>query len=643
MKCKKKVKRGIMLTSIKRMFIILFLLFISIVLFEVIFKWRLFIVSFNQELLTTLIFSLSYALMLFFFLVFFQPKTMKKMMFTIMVVLTLLYLNQDIYHTIVENFYSVQVAGDFSLGLSFIGDAFLALRLHHLLYFIPLISTLVINRLFPMIYDGNHFILKMPLVILLLSVLVFNIATTRIDSTRDTSLSDYAYSERDLYEYVYNAQLTIKNFGLLTYTQRDFLNAFRTPPLFISEYDVLIKDYLSNQPLHASNAYTGLFEDKNLILIMAESFDFMAIHETLTPTLYMLKEEHAYFENYYSPLYYRSTADTEFMTQTGLFPNKNVTLSMSSYMDNTFPYTLPRLFGALGYASFSYHNYIDYFYPRREFHTKTLGYDVYKNASDFGLLEEHSGNGIIFNHQWQRDTDLITMSIDDFIDEDAFFVNYITVSQHFQYNHNHEVAALHIDQVRDYIEETNAVIPEVIQYYLATAIELDLAVKTLMDTLDAHDKLEDTIIMIFGDHYAYGIDEQVIWDYDTHKEDQSASDLHNVPMMIYDFDQQLSNMFSEYMSSIDLLPTIANLFDLNMNYQYVFGRDVFSENNHIIVFPDLSFVSKDFEFYALTETYRIYNDIYTDDELNGLSSLFITKYRYNILILDNDYFKEDDT
>jgi hypothetical protein len=59
-------------------------------------------------------------------------------------------------------------------------------------------------------------------------------------------------------------------------------------------------------------------------------------------------------------------------------------------------------------------------------------------------------------------------------------------------------------------------------------------------------------------------------------------------------------------------------------------------------FPDLSFVSKDFEYDALTESYRILNETYTSDELSALSSIFITKYRYNILILDNDYFKEDD-
>ncbi|MGB1097372.1 MAG: hypothetical protein ACPG2Y_02100, partial [Acholeplasmataceae bacterium] len=291
-----------MFTSIRRMTSIWFILFSSIVLFEVIFKWRLFSFKGFDDVLTIILFSFAYSLMFFFIIVFFQPKTMKRIMLGIIIFLTILYFNQDIYHTIVENFYSVQIAGDFSLGLSFIGDALLALRLHHLLYIIPVIILVITNKLFPTLYDGNHFILKMPLVILLLAFFIFNIATSRIDATRDTSLTDYAYSDRDLYEYVYNAQLTIKQFGLLTYTQRDIINAFRTPPLFISEYEVLIQDYLNNQDNHVNNDFTNLYENKNFILIMAESFDYMAIHETLTPTLFRLKQDYSSLENYYSPL-----------------------------------------------------------------------------------------------------------------------------------------------------------------------------------------------------------------------------------------------------------------------------------------------------------------------------------------------------
>ncbi len=149
------------------------------------------------------------------------------------------------------------------------------------------------------------------------------------------------------------------------------------------------------------------------------------------------------------------------------------------------------------------------------------------------------------------------------------------MSQHFQYNDSHEVATLHIDTVRDYIASSGEEIPEVMQYYLATAIELDLALQSLMDTLEANNKLDDTVIMIYGDHYAYGMDESVIWQYDSYKEDNNTIDLHNVPMMIFDQDKSLPLTVSNYMSSIDIMPTVANLFGLTMNYKYVFGKDIF--------------------------------------------------------------------
>ena len=48
-------------------------------------------------------------------------------------------------------------------------------------------------------------------------------------------------------------------------------------------------------------------------------------------------------------------------------------------------------------------------------------------------------------------------------------------------------------------------------------MELDLSVKTLMDKLDEADKLEETAIIIYGDHYAYAINEEDIWAYDNSK------------------------------------------------------------------------------------------------------------------------------
>jgi lipoteichoic acid synthase len=624
-----------------RMSLLLLVLAFSIVFLELSFKSSILIVNFNQEFIFLILFSLGYSLIILFFLMFFKPSTIRILVIILISIISMLFLLQDIYHSIVENFYSIQIAGDFTLGLSFVGDAFLALRFKHLLYLVPIIIVLLLNRYYPHMYKSDYRYLKQPLFVLIAAAFFINTATNQIDDTYQSGNISYIYSEKDLYDYVYDSQKTVKTFGLLTYVQRDIMNLFRTSPLRTNEYLVLLEDFISQRPRHQINAFSNILKNKNFIMIMAESFDTYAIHEVLTPNLYQMKTE-ASFNNYYSPLYYRSTADTEFMSQLSLFPNKNVTLSMEAYKDNTFTNTLPRLFEQQGYKTFSYHNYIDYFYPRAYFHTNTLGFQVYKGASALGLLDEVPKGSLIFNHIWQRDSDLITLTVDEFINEDKFFVNYITVSGHFNYNSDHEVVPFHIEALDLYLEETNTTLPNDIYYYLATAMELDFAIGLLKEALAEKNKLDDTIIMIYGDHYAYAIDEEVIWDYDTIKKDDDIFELHKVPLIFHAPNTKLQSSFNRYMSSIDILPTISNLFGLNLNYQHVFGVDVFSTRDAIVKFPNLSFISQDFYYNSLTDVYRIENDDITLDELKFLEQQLITNYRYNNLFLEYDYLKNRD-
>jgi phosphoglycerol transferase MdoB-like AlkP superfamily enzyme len=626
--------------SLKRMFLLWTLLFLSIVYFEIVFKISLLIVNFNDEMVFVLGFSFVYSLFILFFLLFFKPLTIKRFVFVIILALTFIFLMQDVYHTVVENFYSIQIAGDFSLGLSFIGDAFLALRFRHIFYIIPLIFLIIINIKFKNFYDADYMFLKQPLIILSLSMITFFFVQNLINDNRIEDGITIMFTDKDLYDYVYDTQLTVKSFGLITYVYRDIVNVFKTEPLRETEYNVLIEDFLSNRPTHEENMYSGALSGKNLILIMAESFDTYAIHPDLTPTLYALKENHTSFTNYYSPLYYRSTADTEWMTQNSLYPNKNVTLTMEAYLENTLPNTLPNLFESIGYETFSYHNYIDYFYPRTEVHLNLFGYNTFKGAEALGLLSEVSDGSILFDHVWQRDLDLINLSVDDYLDQEHFFVNYVTVSGHFNYNDEHEVAQYHTEALQTYLNDNDLELPDDIFYYMATAMELDLAVETLMNHLSEANKLDDTVIMIYGDHYAYAINEQTIWDYDTIKTDGDAQDLHNVPMLMYAPNTLLAGEYDTYMSSLDIMPTIANLFDLPMFYQFAFGVDVFDETLHLVKFADMSYRSKSFNYDALTETYEFFDDLYTPADLFEMSQQIINDYRYNTLILDFDYFKK---
>lgn len=617
---------------------------LSFVYYEIIFKMRVLMLHFDMSLLRIVLFGFAYGIIFIFFLKFFKRKAAIYIFYIVSGIVIFMYFNQEIYESWFGGFFSINVASSTKAGLSFIGDYFDSLKFGQLFYFIPIIAVIVTHKYKLISFNVEYVGLKEPLILLVAFVVLFSGTVSTISQKLAEGVSeDIAYSDRDLYTYVYSSQSAVKEFGLLTYTYRDTMNMFLKDQLSRSEYEVLVDNYIENQSEHVYNTYQNLFLDKNFILIMAESLDTYAINEELTPNLYYLKENYAYFNNYYSPLHYRSTADTEFMVQTSMFPDNNVALSMDSYMDNTFPYTLPRLFKDKEYSTYSFHDYTDYFYPRTEFHTNTLGYDEYFGSDALGLLDNPPENAIINSHKWPSDLEMMKIAIPKFINDDKFFVNMLTVSGHFRYTSSHPIGQLHEQEVLDYEIRNDIKLPKEIFWYLAANMETDLAIGYLIEELESTGKMDDTVIMIFGDHYAYGVDKETIWEYDDIKEDYSEMDLNNIPMILVSNSSMFSQPMDNYMSSIDIIPTVANLFGLDsLDYKAVFGSDAFAVEEHIVRFADMSFVSKDYSYDSLSEEYIILDNAVSPEYINSINFRLMNDYRYNLLLLQYDYFKEDE-
>jgi len=616
---------------------------LTLIYYEIIFKARVLVLNFDLSLFRVILFALTYSVMVMFIIKFFKTKTVIYLFYTIFSIALLIYFNQEIYESWFGGFFSINAIGAGKEGLAFIGDYFESFRFGQILYFIPLGLVITAHKLGWLEFEVEYNGLKQPLALILVFIGGYTLSLSTISQEVDAEIESAAvYTDHDLYIYLFSSQSAVNKFGLLTYTYRDIVNIFLNDPLSENEYEVLLNDYLSHRPDHGINTYQNLLEDKNLILIMAESLDTFAINEELTPNLWFLKNNYAYFENYYSPLYYRSTADTEFMVQTSIFPDKNVTLTMEEYMDNTFPYTLPRMFKEKGYDTYSFHNYTDYFYPRTDFHVNTLGYDYYYGSEELGMLDNPPEGAIINNHPWQSDLEMMEKAIPYFINDSKFFVNMLTVSGHFRYNDVHNIAKLHEQTVLDYEIDQGIELDNQIFWYLAANIELDLAIGHLMDELVSANKMDDTVIMIFGDHYAYGVKEDAIWEYDDAKEAYDELDLHNVPMILVSDHYLLDGTIENYMSSIDIIPSVANLFGLELDYKKVFGMDVFSTDEHIVRFADMSFVSAGFRYDNLTEQYDIYNEAVVPEYLIEVNFNIVSDYRYNLLLLQYDYFKNDD-
>ena len=246
--------------------------------------------------------------------------------------------------------------------------------------------------------------------------------------------------------------------------------------------------FFSNQEATEQNEFTGMFQEMNVIFILAESFDEIAIDPNLTPTLYKLKNEGIVFNNYFAPKYPASTADGEYMLEWATLPIIGENYSLIDMVYNTNPYILPRVLKNYNYKTYVYHDYFGY-YNFRSTYFGTLNFDGHRYCNDGIDMKCEFFHG--------SDMDMMDQTIDDFINQDKFYTYYITLSGHGSYDSSNFVANKHLDKVRDLPYSSN------IKYYMAANIDFDLAMNKLVTRLEEAGRLDDTLIVISSDHSPY--------------------------------------------------------------------------------------------------------------------------------------------
>lgn len=542
--------------------------------------------SFSTGYVRVVIFSLGYSAFLWTLVRFFQKKRAIRMLGALIGLLTVVFFSLDMYYQIMGDFYSIFMSGDVLLGITFLGRVFINLQVYHLLYFVPIIGYSVYAK---RITIQRYSRVLEPVFVLSLAVLWISLGLLLI-SPDPIFISDspFNYSERDIYDKQPSAYHVIEEFGVLTYLRLDIQNITSEPMV----EDDTFETFSELRTPHEENAYTGLLEGKNVIYILAESFDDIAIHPELMPVLTQLFERGMVFDNYYAPHYYRNTADTEFMVHTGFYPSRQVPLSMDAFKANTFTHTLPRLM-ADEYRSFAYHNYTDYFYPRSEFLSETIGFDVYKDALDLGLLDEEVTVGS--GHEWPSDQALFQTTVDDYIHNNQFFTYYLTVSGHMDYDRSHPIVSKNLPYVMNQLSADDPALEddELLAYY-AAQLELEFMVSDLLNTLNEEGRADDTVLILASDHYPYGLSEESFETAGVNM-DEVGLEIHNVPFVIYHPNLDAKRI-SHVFSSVDVLPTLANLLGYKVDTDYMMGNDVFASSDNIVRFQNASILSEDYYY-----------------------------------------------
>ncbi|MCQ2426955.1 MAG: LTA synthase family protein [Clostridia bacterium] len=346
--------------------------------------------------------------------------------------------------------------------------------------------------------------------------------------------------------------------------------------------------WFSNRAPTNKNEYTGMFEGKNLIFITVESWAPAAINQTLTPTLWKMKNEGFVFENYFCSNWGGSTNTGEYANLTGNFYNE-LALWRSS---NTYqPFTLGNQFKSLGYKCYAFHNGEYTYYGREDSHPN-YGYEWYgiKSLTTKPLVGS-AGWNVTFDSGWPcSDKQLADNSL-SFIPSDGspFHIYYMTISGHphqtwdgnrQSLRHRAEVTAMNLGY-------TN----EDALSFLAAQYEVELMVQTLIEELDRKGVLEDTVFVMCPDHYPYDI---------TGNDDKNSLalsqlygipaenvfinyNLYRAPLIIWSPSMKQPVKVTKVCSAIDVLPTVLNLFGMKYDSRLIMGHDILSTAEGFVI------------------------------------------------------------
>ncbi|MDD4406866.1 MAG: LTA synthase family protein [Bacilli bacterium] len=384
-----------------------------------------------------------------------------------------------------------------------------------------------------------------------------------------------------------------------------------------------IHTYFKNSTPSEKNEYTGMFKGMNLITIVAEAFSPIAVDEILTPTLYKLVNNGFKFNNFYTPVYYVSTSDGEYVTLTSLLPKESV-WSLSRSSNNYLPYSYGNIFKSLGYSTNAYHDGYYKYYNRHLSHPN-MGYNF------IGC-----GNGLqnkMNCKKWpQSDIEMIEATFDLFSNNDAFMTYYMTISGHLEYNFGGNNMANKNKNLVQNMEYSTA-----IKAYMASQIELDKALELLINKLEDKNLLNNTAIVLSSDHYPYGLEvsemKEVI-----NIEDEKL-DIHKNNLIIWNNQITTPIEINKYAQSLDILPTVLNLFGIEFDSRLLMGRDILSSSEGLIIFNDRSWITEYGKYNATKKLFTPFKDNITEDYIKNINDIVYNKYVVSKSILENDYYK----
>lgn len=448
--------------------------------------------------------------------------------------------------------------------------------------------------------------------------------------------SEYGQSSsfRARYNTMYNAQSVYEISGIYQLTARDFWKhqIYPSLPGYQIELQAKMKtvdDFFAKRGEKQANDMTGIFEGKNVVLVLMESMDDWMITEEDTPTISRLMKEGINFTNFYTPFYGSArTLNTEFCANSGIYLPTNGHY-VFDYVTNHFNQTMASQFVDNGYTAEVFHYNEPSFYSRGVFEP-AMGYNKYNTYEDYTEDEEDLYDECyLFNN-----TDLNDL----FFREGQTFNFIITRSAHLSYVYNEVLSYRALKQYPEYRGKYGH---EEVDCAMVKAKLVDDMFARLLQELEEHGQLENTVIVGITDHYTYGFDDvQKMMEL---SEVVEEFHLEKTPCFIWSANGPAMEI-GKTLNTADLLPTVLNLMGIDSPYHYL-GQDAFDEDYvGYALFPDGSWIVEGTlwrpeygdNMQLLTEDAKPL----TAEQMEQMNAYLVEFGQVSNLLLTTDYYKQ---
>ena len=460
---------------------------------------------------------------------------------------------------------------------------------------------------------------------------------------------------------MWNRESVVSSFGIFTYQINDIFQSLEPKINNLFGHDKALKmvmDYYENNSIEKTkNKYTDVFKGKNLLVIHAESLQTIALNrkfegKEVTPFLNKMINESIFFDNFYSTVGVGTSSDAEFTFSTSLMPSNSGTVFVN-YFDREYG-SIQKQFKNNDYYIFSMHANTGDFWNRATMHDN-LGYDKFYSKSSFEI-DETIGLGLSDKSFFRQ----VVPKIKDIMDDKnkvPFYGLLITLTNHTPWSDFKLIdefpTTWTIDEngksvVTDYINDTT------LGNYFRSVHYADQSLEQLMNDLDNAGILENTVVVIYGDHDARISKKNynILYNYDPYTKsvkvegDEGFIDYtscmyeldRKVPFIIWTKDHKYKEKNSNVMGMIDVSPTLSNMFGVENN-PYSLGHDVFSlgDDENTVVFTDGSYVTNKIFYDGQSgDIYSIDDSAVNEDYINSRAI-----YADTIIDVSNDIITYD--